>query len=259
MVSRAFHARLVETEDTGGSHPASAERPLAHRPQEWTIHLGLVLGRESVNIYPGGAVLPWMTRSVFGCCLALFVSSVWAQEAPSFATRLAAAALERTQHAVVYDPAYVVIDYPGGDVPADRGVCSDVVIRAYRVLGLDLQKLVHEDMKRNFRRYPQKWGLKRPDKNIDHRRVPNLQRFFKRQGAGLPISKKVEDYQVGDVVAWDLNGKGLTHIGVVVAPPGKPDERWIVHNIGQGPKLEDALFDWKIIGHYRYAPKRASR
>jgi len=190
--------------------------------------------------------------------LTLILTPACAQEAPvakagPFATRLAAAALERTNHKVLYDPAYVALKYPGGDVPADRGVCSDVVVRSYRTLDIDLQKRVHEDMKKNFSRYPKKWGLKRPDKNIDHRRVPNLQTFFSRFGKSLPKSKKMADYQPGDVVAWDLNGRGMTHIGIVVVPPGKPKKRWIVHNIGAGPKLEDVLFDWKIIGHYRYS------
>lgn len=169
-----------------------------------------------------------------------------------FAKRLAAAALERTKHKVTYDPAYVILKYPGGDVKPDRGVCSDVLIRSYRALGIDLQKCVHEDMRRAFSRYPKKWGLKRPDKNIDHRRVPNLQTFFSRHGTVLKKSGTANEYEPGDIVAWDLNGRGLTHIGIVVAPPEKPGKRWIVHNIGQGPKLEDRLFDWKIIGHYRY-------
>lgn len=172
-----------------------------------------------------------------------------------FLERLAKAALERTKVSVTYDPAYVTLDYPGGDVAPDRGVCSDVVVRCYRALGIDLQKRVHEDMAKHFSKYPKKWGLKRPDKNIDHRRVPNLQTYFARQGKSLTKSLDASDYAVGDIVAWDLNGRGLTHIGVVVAPPGKPNKRWIVHNIGQGPKLEDRLFEWKIIGHYRYAPK----
>lgn len=174
-----------------------------------------------------------------------------------FGARLAKAAIARTKLSVVYDPAYVALDYPGGDVPPDRGVCSDVIIRCYRVFQTDLQKLVHEDMRRAFAKYPKKWGLKRPDKNIDHRRVPNLQRFFERHGKVLPKSKSAADYAVGDIVAWDLNGNGLTHIGIVVAPPGKPKARWIVHNIGAGPALEDCLFSWKIIGHYRYAPKES--
>ena len=174
-----------------------------------------------------------------------------------FGQRLAEAALERTKHQVTYDPAYVVLKYPGGDVPADKGVCSDVVVRSYRALGFDLQKLVHEDMKRAFSKYPKRWGLKRPDKNIDHRRVPNLEKFFTRHGKSLPKSKDAKDYEIGDLIAWDLNDKGLVHIGIVVEPPGKPGQRWIVHNVGSGPVLEDRLFAWTMIGHYRYQPDKA--
>lgn len=183
-----------------------------------------------------------------------FLAAEEAEKSVSFGKKLAMAALERTKLKVVYDPAYVVLDYPGGDVPADRGVCTDVIVRCYRALGIDLQKRVHEDMKAAFRRYPQRWGLKGPDKNIDHRRVANLQTFFTRHGKSLGTSDDSTDYAVGDIVAWDLNDKGLLHIGVVVEPPDKPGERWIVHNIGIGPQLEDALFNWTIIGHYRYAP-----
>jgi uncharacterized protein YijF (DUF1287 family) len=176
----------------------------------------------------------------------------------SFAGRLTAAALERTTHKVTYDPAYVTLDYPGGDVPDDKGVCTDVVIRSYRKLGLDLQKLVHEDMVAHFSQYPKIWGMKRTDRNIDHRRVPNLQKFFARHDAELKVTKDRADYLPGDLVAWDLNGKSLWHIGIVVEKPGVAGSRWIVHNIGNGPQVQDCLFDWTIIGHYRYAPPEAS-
>lgn len=171
-----------------------------------------------------------------------------------FLDRLSEAAVERTSHQVRYDPTYFVIDYPNGDVPAEVGVCTDEVIRSYRALGVDLQQLVHEDMKSNFALYPHKWGLKRPDTNIDHRRVPNLMVYFERQGAALPVTDAARDYKPGDVVTWDL-GNGLTHIGLVVAVPSESDaERLqIVHNIGAGPKLEDVLFAWKVTGHYRFA------
>ncbi|NNE94351.1 MAG: DUF1287 domain-containing protein [Verrucomicrobiales bacterium] len=165
-----------------------------------------------------------------------------------FYAELVEAAKARTEAQVRYDPAYVVLKYPGGDVPADTGVCTDVVIRTYRALGIDLQKLVHEDMRANFSKYPKNWGLSRPDKNIDHRRVPNLQKFFERKGASLTISKKIADYQPGDLVAWDLNNKSLWHIGVVVGP----DQ--FVHNIGAGPVLETGIDSWKIVGHYRFKP-----
>lgn len=166
-----------------------------------------------------------------------------------FASRLAIAALERTKHRVRYDPAYVVLDYPGGDVPAETGVCTDVVIRSYRALDLDLQKLVHEDMKSEFSRYPQLWGLNRPDKNIDHRRVPNLQTYFTRHGEALEVTDQAADYLPGDLVAWDLNNKSLWHIGMVVG------DDTFVHNIGGGPVLDRGLFQWKIIGHYRFQPE----
>jgi len=178
-----------------------------------------------------------------------------------FLDRLSDAAVERTSHEVRYDPTYFVIDYPGGDVPAEVGVCTDEVIRSYRALGVDLQQLVHEDMKSNFSLYPRKWGLKKPDTNIDHRRVPNLMVFFERQGAARPVTDDARDYQPGDVVTWDLSG-GLTHIGLVVAVPSEADEHrlQIVHNIGAGPKMEDVLFNWKITGHYRFTgPKPESK
>jgi hypothetical protein len=171
----------------------------------------------------------------------------------AFLDKLVEAAIERTTQRVRYDPAYVRIPYPGGDVPADTGVCSDEVIRSYRKLGVDLQREVHEDMARNFRLYPKKWGLNKPDTNIDHRRVPNLMLFFERQGASLPVTERASDYRPGDIVTWDLGG-GLTHIGIVVnvAADGAAGRFKIVHNIGAGPQMEDVLFNWKITGHYRY-------
>lgn len=150
-----------------------------------------------------------------------------------------------------YDPAYVNLKYPGGDVPESTGVCADVIVRAFRAQGVDLQQALHEDMRRNFGAYPSKWGLKNPDTNIDHRRVYNLMRFFERQGKSLPITQNPADYQPGDVVAWDL-GKGQAHIGLVthyVTSDGRP---LMGHNIAYGTNVEDALFFWPIIGHYRY-------
>jgi uncharacterized protein YijF (DUF1287 family) len=171
-----------------------------------------------------------------------------------FLKNLVAAAIERTRHVVRYDPAYVRISYPGGDVPADTGVCTDEIIRSYRRLGVDLQKEVHEDMVRNFGVYPRSWRwlLSRPDPNIDHRRVPNLMVFFARNGESLPLSGRADDYTPGDLVTWDLGG-GVPHIGVVVDQKSATSGRYmIVHNIGQGPRMEDVLFNWKITGHYRY-------
>ncbi|NTW26356.1 MAG: DUF1287 domain-containing protein, partial [Lentimicrobium sp.] len=147
---------------------------------------------------------------------------------------------------------YFTIAYPNGDVPAGKGVCTDVVIRAYRMLGIDLQKEVHEDMKLNFDKYPKQWGLSKPDKNIDHRRVPNLMKFFERHGTVLVNSKNPLDYGPGDIVCWDLGG-GITHIGIVVTTKATGNLRHlIVHNIGSGQVMEDCLFSYGIIGHYRY-------
>ena len=161
-------------------------------------------------------------------------------------------ALELTQQEVTYDPSYFSIDYPNGDIPKDKGVCTDVVIRAYRINGIDLQKEVHEDMKANFNLYPTIWGLKSTDKNIDHRRVPNLMVFFKRKGTEKPITNNASDYLPGHIVCWNLGG-AITHIGIVVNKKSKDDKRYmIVHNIGSGQVLEDCLFDYKIIGHYTY-------
>jgi uncharacterized protein YijF (DUF1287 family) len=177
----------------------------------------------------------------------------------TFLDKLVEAAIERTSHEVRYDPSYFVIDYPNGDVPAEVGVCTDEVIRSYRAVGVDLQKLVHEDMEQDFDAYPRKWGMKKADKNIDHRRVPNLMTFFERQGASLPVTADARAYKPGDVVTWDLGG-GMTHIGLVVNVPSETDasRMQIVHNIGAGPKMEDVLFGWKITGHYRYeGPKEA--
>jgi uncharacterized protein YijF (DUF1287 family) len=162
-------------------------------------------------------------------------------------------AVEQTTLTKTYDSAYVVLKYPMGDVPIEKGVCTDVVIRAFRKAGVDLQKTVHEDMSANFKVYPKKWGLKKADSNIDHRRVPNLQTFFTRQGKSLQITEKSENYKPGDVVAWDLDGKGLTHIGLVSNIWSESSKRYlIIHNIGGGTQAEDRLFDWKVIGHYRY-------
>ena len=169
-----------------------------------------------------------------------------------FFQRLSDAAIELTQQPVVYDPAYVVIAYPGGDVPSDRGVCTDVIIRAYRRLGIDLQKEVHEDMRTNFRAYPSLWNMTRPDRNIDHRRVPNLMTFFKRHGQVKPASDDPDDYLPGDIVCWNLGG-AITHIGMVVDRRSEDDRRpMIVHNIGGGQVLADCLFDFRIIGHFRF-------
>lgn len=169
-----------------------------------------------------------------------------------FSAHFVEAALERTQHQVRYDGKYVMIPYPNGDVPENIGVCSDEVIRTYRKLGVDLQKDLHEDMLRNFAVYPKKWGLKRPDSNIDHRRVPNLQTLFARKGQVLKISQaEASIYQAGDLVTWMLPGN-LPHIGMVTDQRSDDGSPLIVHNMGAGPKLEDMLFNYPVTGHYRY-------
>ena len=180
-----------------------------------------------------------------------------AQETASqkdFLQRLVAAAVERTSHHVRYDSSYVRIPYPEGDVPADTGVCTDEIIRSYRAVGVDLQKEVHQDIERNWSAYPHdsRWKQAHPDSNIDHRRVPNLAVFFNRKGQTLPITYGADDYSPGDLVTWDLGG-GVPHIGIVVDRKSAQGERYlVVHNIGEGPRMEDVLFRWKITGHYRY-------
>ena len=170
-----------------------------------------------------------------------------------FLDELVTSAKSLTNDEVIYDPSYFSIEYPNGDVPKDRGVCTDVIIRAYRKLGIDLQKEVHEDMSSNFNLYPNIWGLSTTDKNIDHRRVPNLMKFFERHGQVLPITKNSADYKPGDIVCWNLGG-ATTHIGIVIDEKSNIDaeRHLIVHNIGSGQVTEDCLFNFKIIGHYRY-------
>lgn len=167
---------------------------------------------------------------------------------------LVEAANERTEYRVRYDGSYQVIAYPMGDVADNKGVCSDVIIRSYRSLGIDLQELVHEDMKEDFSSYPNHWNLSAPDTNIDHRRVPNLQTFFSVHGDDLPISQDPDDYSPGDLVTWVVGGN-LPHIGIVTDRKSASGAPMIVHNIGRGPELEDMLFAYTITGHYSYLPE----
>jgi uncharacterized protein YijF (DUF1287 family) len=185
---------------------------------------------------------------IFPILILGFVTNVYA------GGELAEAALERIQEEILYDGSYRQIPYPNGDVPSHIGVCTDLVIRSYRSLGTDLQRLVHEDMTRNFERYPQSWGLLKPDSNIDHRRVPNLETFFTRQGHSLSASSDELDYLPGDIVTWRLGGS-LPHIGIVGRQivPGT-NRHYIIHNVGRGPKNEDVLFEYPLHGHFRYAP-----
>jgi uncharacterized protein len=190
-------------------------------------------------------------RSAIVAIVLLFVS-VQAARADSVPARaLVTAARTQVGVTLIYDPSYQQIDYPMGDVPIVRGVCSDVVIRAFRTVGVDLQEELHRDMKRHFAAYPKNWGLSKPDRNIDHRRVPNLATWFKRQGYELPVGQDTAAYQPGDIVTWILNG-GQPHIGIVSDQRSEDGARpLVIHNIGWGAREEDALFEYRITGHFR--------
>lgn len=196
-------------------------------------------------------------KAIVGIVYISLLFSGFVQET-SFFERLVTRAIEQTNKKVNYVPDYVRISYPNGDVPANTGVCTDLVIRAYRGVGIDLQKAVHEDMLAHFGDYPQLWKLKKPDSNIDHRRVPNLMTFFKRRYAALKIKKDPSDYKPGDLVTWNLQNQntmsGITHIGIVTDRRSEDGERFLVaHNIGAGNQLEDMLFSYIIIGHFRFS------
>ena len=208
------------------------------------------------------------TTIIFTAALLLFLGACTCDAvppAPNFANpdpteidspqirKLLENATEQTRTTRGYTQDYFVIGYPNGDVPTETGACTDVIIRSFRSAGIDLQKEVHEDMAANFSAYPKKWGLSKTDRNIDHRRVPNLQTFFTRRGTSLPVTNNPDDYKPGDVVSWDLDGKGMTHIGVVSNLRSDRTGRFlIIHNIGGGVNAEDRLFDWKVTGHFRY-------
>jgi len=180
----------------------------------------------------------------------IFFSNAFGQI--NFYNKLADSAFILTKQQVSYDGTYTLIAYPNGDVPANKGVCTDVIIRTYRKLGIDLQKEVHEDMLANFSKYPKLWKLTSTDKNIDHRRVPNLMVFFERKGFKKNITTNPVDYKPGDIVCWNLGG-AITHIGIVSNKKSEDSERYLViHNIGSGQVIADCLFDYKIIGHYTY-------
>lgn len=175
-------------------------------------------------------------------------------EPKTFSEKLSQAAISIIDPSIDYDPAYFKIDYPNGDKPKEKGVCTDVIIRSYRILNIDLQKEVHEDMLENFSLYPnlKKWGMTKTDTNIDHRRVPNLEVFFERKGTKLPVTQNAEDYKTGEIVTWMINDK-LPHIGIVTNKKSSDGKRnLIVHNVGGGQVLEDCLFEYKIVGHFKY-------
>lgn len=182
----------------------------------------------------------------------LFTAALAFSLQDNFFSALSNAAVSLTEQHVQYDPSYFVIPYPNGDIPRDKGVCTDVVIRAYRAVGIDLQQKVHNDMIQNFQLYPQQWGLRKPDRNIDHRRVSNLVKFFERHGTILEVSQNPSKYKPGDIVTWDL-GNGVGHIGIVVDRKSSDNSRYlIVHNIGNGQELSDCLLKYKLTGHFRY-------
>ncbi len=202
----------------------------------------------------------WRRGSAWGAGVALaavaLAAPVWrAQPGPEGTlAKVVAAARAQVGVTVIYDGAYTRLAYPGGDIPVERGVCTDVLIRAFRAAGCDLQVRVHEDMEAAFDRYPKSWGLSRPDPNIDHRRVPNLVTFFRRHGRTLRASADPSDYAPGDIVAWRLPS-GVPHIGLVSSAfaPGRA-RHLVVHNIGQGAREEDVLFAYVVTGHFRYVP-----
>lgn len=169
----------------------------------------------------------------------------------SFEYKLSEAAISIIDPSIAYDPTYYKLTYPNGDIPSNKGVCTDVIIRSYRKLGIDLQKKVHEDMVKNFSIYPKKWGLKKPDTNIDHRRVPNLEVFFTRSGKKLKISQNKNDYKTGEIITWMINNK-LPHIGIITHKKSRNGNPLIVHNVGGGQVLEDCLFNYAIVGHFKY-------
>jgi hypothetical protein len=192
----------------------------------------------------------FIRRWCCGAAVSVWIAvGAWAGVKPA---ELITAARSQIGVTLTYDAAYRDLAYPGGDVPKETGVCTDVVVRAFRAQGLDLQKEVHEDMKRAFSEYPKRWGLKKPDPNIDHRRVPNLMIYFQRQGWAVAISKKAEDYAPGDLVTWNLDDAGnLPHIGIISDRKTEDGMPMVIHNIGEGAKEESILFQFKIIGHYR--------
>lgn len=190
-------------------------------------------------------------RAISAAIFLVFVVSLPARAEPTRALDLVAAARAQVGVTLIYDPSYQQIAYPMGDVPMERGVCSDVVIRAFRALGVDLQRELHQDMARHFAAYPKNWGLARPDRNIDHRRVPNLATWFARQGYAHDVIDEPSDYHPGDVVAWTL-GNGRPHIGIVSNRRSSDGDRpLVIHNIGRGAQEEDVLFDYRITGHFR--------
>ncbi len=215
----------------------------------WVI-IAIALG---TGFWFGRPLVPFLKAAQVGASMdqaALLIPSL--QSSKNFGDGLAAAALSHSGDVVAFDPSYYKIAYPDGDVPANKGVAADVLVRCYRAMDMDLQVLVHEDMAENFRTYPQLWNASAPDANIDHRRIPNLQKFFEHKGQTVSPSRNAADYLPGDIVVWEL-GNAEPHIGIVVPGPGdRASEMWVVHNIGAGVKWENILFDYKIQRHFRF-------
>lgn len=228
--------------------------PRPQKPKRRNFFGGWVIGVIAVGIacWFGRPLLPFLTaqESASREQANLLISSLNESEAPG--NRLAAAALSHSGDKVVFDPSYYKISFPNGDVAPGKGAAADVIIRCYRKLGIDLQVEVNKDMIDHFRLYPQLWGASAPDTNIDHRRIANLQRYFERKGRTLEPSREPKDFHPGDVVIWSL-ANADSHIGIVVPGPGKASsEPWVVHNMGDGVKWENVLFDYKIEAHFRY-------
>lgn len=198
-----------------------------------------------------------LARAAFAWILLMAGPSVASAE--TLADSVVAAAHAQVGVTLVYDPSYQRLDFPAGDVPLDRGVCADVVVRAWRAIGIDLQRELNRDMRAGFAAYPRIWGLPRPDPNIDHRRVPNLETFLRRQKADLPVGSDAGAYRAGDLVTWRLE-RGEPHIGIVSDSRSADGQRpLIVHNVGAGTRIEDVLFRWPPVGHFRYFPASAAR
>jgi uncharacterized protein len=215
----------------------------------WVI-IAIALG---MGFWFGKPLIPFLKASQAGVSMEqadVLITSL--QSSKKTSSRLAAAALAHSGEAVSYDTSYYKIPYPNGDIPASKGMAADVIIRCYRKIGVDLQALVHDDMAENFRSYPQLWSALGPDTNIDHRRVPNLQRFFENKGETVAVSRKAVDYLPGDIVIWSL-ANAEHHIGIIVpSPENHPGEAWVVHNVGNGVKWENCLFDYSIQRHFRF-------
>ncbi len=251
-VEKKYENEIVKTGGIGGGKGG-----FKNGSDEWTVEFSNEIRKNKISDFIGRKGERRVPRMIIGEGV---VEDIPCDENGSdipaynkkFYMKLAKEAEKRTKLNIIYNPAYFRIKYPMGDIPEKYGVCTDVIIRSYRAMGIDLQQKIHIDMKRNFSLYPKLWKLSKPDSNIDHRRVPNLMVFFKRFGISLPINKNPKLYLPGDIVTWNLEG-AITHIGIVSDKISKKTGNpLIVHNIGGGPVLQDMLFDYKITGHFRY-------